>query len=239
MKINKDKCIGCSLCITWCPCNAMSIVDKKADINFDECTECGVCLRAAVCPKDAIYQQPLEWPRAVRAIYSDPLNIHKETGLAGRGTEEIKTNDVTNRFKRGEAGIAIEVGRPNIGTRLRELEKFSKALAAEKIVFEPRNPLSNLINPVTGELPKEILDEKVISAIVEFAIPEEDIPKLLKLIHKVAKSIDTVASVDIAVRAAEDGTWPTIKYLNAEGYFYRPNAKINVGLGKLLTEEVK
>lgn len=99
MKINEDKCIGCSLCVSWCPSNALSIVDNKANIDLDECTECGVCLRASVCPVDAIYQQELEWPRIVRAIYSNPLIVHKDTGLAGRGTEEIKTNDVTNRFK--------------------------------------------------------------------------------------------------------------------------------------------
>ncbi len=94
MKIDQEKCIGCGLCVPWCPGGAIKVENKKADIIWDECIECGVCLRVAVCPKKAIYQQPLEWPRSVRSIYSDPLNVHKETGLAGRGTEEIKTNDV-------------------------------------------------------------------------------------------------------------------------------------------------
>lgn len=233
MKINKDKCIGCSLCVSWCPSNAISIVDNKADIDLDECTECGVCLRASICPVNAIYRQELVWPRVVRAIYSDPLNVHKDTGLAGRGTEEIKTNDVTNRFKRGEVGIVIEVGRPNIGARMREVEKFTRALAAEGIKFEPLNPLTKLINPVTGELPQEILDEKVISAIVEFSIPEEHASRILKLIKDVSKTLNTVASISIAARVAEDGTWPTVKPAEDAGYNIRPNAKINVGLGRL------
>jgi ferredoxin len=209
------------------------MVDRKAQINWDECTECGVCRRAKVCSADAIYQQPLEWPRSVRAVYSDPLNIHKETGLAGRGTEEIKTNDVTGRFKRGEIGIAIEVGRPNVGAKLRELERFSIALVEKGIAFEPRNPLTNLIDAKTGKLPAEILDEKVISAIIEFAVPEKNFIPMLKLIDEVARDSKTVISVDAAVRAAEDGSWPTVHYLKEAGYYYRPNCKTNVGLGKL------
>ncbi len=27
----------------------------------------------------------------------------------------MKTNDITNRYKRGEAGFGIEIGRPDIG----------------------------------------------------------------------------------------------------------------------------
>lgn len=233
MKIDREKCIGCGLCVPWCPGNAIRMNGKKAEIIWDECTECGVCRRVEVCKKGAIYQQPLEWPRSVRAVYSDPLNIHKETGLAGRGTEEIKTNDVTNRFKRGELGIAIEIGRPNVGARLRDLELYSKALAQGGITFEPANPLTKLINPVTGELPKEIVDEKVISAIIEFAIPEDKLESVLEIIDKVTEKVQTVISLDIAARANEDGSWPSILRLEKMGRYQRPNSKINVGLGKL------
>ena len=233
MRIDQGKCTGCRRCIPWCPGGAIAMMGRKADINLDECTECGVCFRVKVCPSDAFYQQPLEWPRSVRSIYSDPLNVHKETGLAGRGTEEIKTNDVTGRFKRGEIGVAIEIGRPNLGARLRELEKFSRAVAAEGITFEPKNPLTNLIDPVTGALPPEILDEKVISAIIEFAIPEARLTTVLAVIDRVMETVDCVVSVDVAARAEEDGSWPTVKYLQGENRYYRPNAKINVGLGRL------
>ena len=234
MKIDSEKCTGCSMCVKWCPCGAMFVVDRKVRIDWDECTECGVCRRVNACPVGAIYQQPLEWPRSVRAVYSDPLNIHKETGLAGRGTEETKTNDVTNRFKRGEIGIAIEVGRPKVGAKLRELERFSIALAEKGIAFEPCNPLTKLIDATTGKLPVEILDEKVISAIIEFTVPEKEFISTLNLIKEVAQNSKTVISVDAAVRAAEDGSWPTIRYLDEAGYYYRPNCKTNVGLGKLL-----
>ena len=126
------------------------MAEETAVIDQAECVECNVCRRVEICPVDAFVQKPLEWPRSVRAIYSDPLNIHKETGLAGRGTEEIKTNDVTGRFRRGQAGVAIEVGRPGIGAKLKELEKLSMALARYGVEFEPKNPLTNLIDLRTG-----------------------------------------------------------------------------------------
>jgi hypothetical protein len=168
----------------------------------------------------------------VRAIYSDPLNVHKETGLAGRGTEEIKTNDVTGRFRRGQAGVAIEVGRPGLGAKLKELEKLSIALARYGVEFEPKNPLTNLINRRTGELPAEIREEKVLSAIIEITVPEAKLLDVLALIKETANGLDTVISMDVACRAAQDGTWPCAEILKEAGLFYRPNAKINVGLGK-------
>lgn len=235
MIINQEKCIGCGLCVVYCTGNAIRVEDQKASVDLDQCTECGVCRRVAVCPRNAIEQPPLKWPRSVRAIYSDPLNIHKETGLAGRGTEEIKTNDVTNRFKLGEIGVAIEVGRPNLGCRLRELQKYTNALAQKGIHFEPRNPLTNLIDPISGDLPQEILNEKVISAIIEFTVPEGEIDWVMQLIDQVAQTVDTVTSVDLAGRF-NDG-WPGEKYLKRVNRSYRPNAKINVGLGRLLDKE--
>lgn len=232
MLIDQQLCVGCKSCLPYCPAAAIKMDDDTAQVNLDDCVECGVCRRVQICPVDAIYQQPVEWPRSVRAVYSDPLNVHKETGLAGRGTEEIKTNDVTGRFKRGFVGVALEMGRPGIGARLSDLEKMSMALAQYGVEFEPRNPLSNLINPTTGELPTEIRNEKVMSAIVEFAVRDEQLIEVLNLIEEKSKSIDTVFSVVLASRATIEGKWVTEKLLSGSKFTYRPNAKVCVGLGK-------
>ncbi len=235
MLIDKEKCVGCKQCIPYCTANAIMFHDKTASIDLDECVECGVCLRVGICPEDAFVQQPLAWPRSVRAVYSDPLNVHKETGLAGRGTEEIKTNDVTGRFKPGVIGVAIEVGRPGLGSRLRELEKMSVALAnMEGVLFEPKNPLTGLIDLASGKLPADILNEKVLSAIIEIAVPKANFLEVIRTIKNTAETMETVISVDVASRPGEDGRWEGEVLLKREDIYYRPNAKINIGLGKPL-----
>ncbi len=235
MLIDKEKCVGCKQCIPYCTAKAIIFHDKKASVDLDECVECNVCYRVGVCQEDAFVQQPLAWPRSVRAVYSDPLNVHKETGLAGRGTEEIKTNDVTGRFKSGTIGVAIEVGRPGVGSRLRELEKMSVALAQMKsVVFEPKNPLTGLIDPASGKLPADILNEKVLSAIIEIAVPRANFLEVIQTIRKISETMDTVISVDVASRPGEDGRWEGEALLSGAEIYFRPNAKVNIGLGKPL-----
>lgn len=50
--VDKDKCIGCGVCIDSCPENAILINNGKASINQDECTYCGKCFET--CPQQAI-----------------------------------------------------------------------------------------------------------------------------------------------------------------------------------------
>ena len=114
MLINPKVCIGCENCAPHCPVEAIHATDQKTRkgtkiraIDLDLCVECGTCLRADVCNVEAIYQQPLEWPRALRASFSNPLKPHGHTGLLGRGTEEMKTNEVTHRYVRGQVGVAV------------------------------------------------------------------------------------------------------------------------------------
>ncbi len=45
IKILKDKCTGCQLCIPACPYGAIELVDKKASI-LPNCTLCGACIEA-------------------------------------------------------------------------------------------------------------------------------------------------------------------------------------------------
>lgn len=46
LRINKEKCVGCTLCIKVCPFGALSMSDKKAHVNIDLCTLCGACIDA-------------------------------------------------------------------------------------------------------------------------------------------------------------------------------------------------
>ncbi len=50
--IKKDKCTACGQCLKWCPVNAISWQNEKAEINENICIGCGECL--AVCRFDAV-----------------------------------------------------------------------------------------------------------------------------------------------------------------------------------------
>jgi hypothetical protein len=192
-----------------------------------------------VCPTGALTPPELSWPRSIRAEFSDPTVSHSSTGGGGRGTEEIKTNDVTGRLGEGEVGIVVELGRPGTGARLRDLETIAMALAPLGACFEPDNPVTYLMEDTsTGKLKPEVLDEKVLSAIIEMKTQQNKIPDFLRALEAVQKEVNTVFAVGIASKCLPDGTVPHQAWVREAGYSLSPNGKNNLGLGRPLFEEV-
>lgn len=232
MYVDHDKCVGCGSCVPYCPMRALAVRDGVLQINQDECVECNICYRSGVCPVGALEIRELPWPRAVRSVFSDPLLPHGNTGVPGRGTEEMKTNDVTHRFQPGYAGIAIEMGRPGTGARFYDVEKVAMAVAKHGVQFEELNPLTYLMaDQATGKMKPDILQEKVLSGIIEFIIPIEKTGELLATIKEVSSKIDTVFSLDICSPVTPDDIMPYVALAQQAGCKVSINGKTNVGLG--------
>jgi hypothetical protein len=241
-------------------------VKNRATIDRDECVECYSCFNGLsqehlnpslvrtirkvlsvlrvrfdpepdVCPTAAFEPDELVWPRVVRRAFSDPRVPHESTGVEGRGTEEVKTNDVTGRVKVGEVGFTIEFGRPSVGVRFREIQQMCWALAGAHVSFEPRNPVTSLMSDVaTGTLRPDILDEKVMSAIVEIKVPVERAEEVIHLVWDVEKHLITVVALGVATRCEEDGEEDLVLPI-LERMGYKPQrAKTNLGLGRLVVE---
>jgi ferredoxin len=236
-------------------------VKGRATVNQDECVECFTCFRGMskehlnpvmvrtirrigswvrwrfdpepdVCPTDAIAEQELTWPRIVRRAFSDPVVPHESTGVHGRGTEEVKTNDVTHRVGIGDAGFTVEFGRPTIGVRFWQIQEMTRALAQMSITFEKRNPVTSLMaDTSTGDIRQDILKEKILSAIVEFKTSLENVPAILRKIKEVAKQLDTVVAVGVSARCDEQGENELEEILRKGGFEFN-RGKTNLGLGR-------
>ncbi|MCD6471611.1 4Fe-4S binding protein [Candidatus Aerophobetes bacterium] len=241
MLIDAEKCVGCGRCQPYCPAACIRFEEGRSVIDQNKCLECGVCLRVEVCPVDAIYESPnvFEFPRSARKFFGDPATTHAETGIPGRGTDEVKTNDVTKRYKPGEIGIALEMGRPSVGAWMEDIEKAIETLIEAGFTnFEERNPVFNLItNKKTGELKEELKKERVLSAILEFKIKRNQLSACLKTIKQIAKKIDTVFSLDLITCFEHNLEIPEREVIEKEGFSLRKNAKINLGLGRRIQGE--
>ncbi len=246
MKIDATKCLGCGRCLVYCTMGAIGFTRREhgqvcAYVNEDECVDCGVCYRAGICVGKAMYEPIPEWPRSVRGTFSNPLVEHKETKVPGRGTEEMKTNDVTGRFKFGEAGVAVEMGRPGTGARFFDIEKVAMAIASlGDIIFEPNNPITGLMaDKSTGKMNPEVLNEKVLSAIIEMTVPLHRVLDIFEVVKKVTKDISTVCSLDLTCKVEADDTTPAFDLARTAGFKPTAHGKTNVGLGKpFFVEEI-
>lgn len=238
MYIDQSKCIACKRCVPYCPRNAIIQVDGKMTIDLDLCVECGVCKSCARCPKDAIYNVHLESPRAYRKAFSDPFGKHENTALKhmGRGTEEVKTNDVTGVVHGLDyISLAVELGRPSVGSTFADIQKVAMTVAPFAIAFEINNPVTALmVDKTTGQLDPSVLGESVMSAIIEFSCKIENVKPVLMALTEVAKEVDTVFSLCLICRVDEESnTIPARKIIDELGFDVDiTSAKTNLGLGR-------
>jgi hypothetical protein len=173
----------------------------------------------------------------LRETFSNPLAEHETTGIAGRGTEGIKTNDAQNRFKKGDLGVFIEVGRPVLGGRFSDVNKIVKTFKAHGFEVIPHNPISVLVDdPKTGALKPDILEEKIISCVIEFILPDTAADELMAMVRELSEEVDSIFSVSVALRADEEGRSPFEDLFGPDVYCL-PNAKANIGIAAGIARE--
>lgn len=238
---------------------------RRAEIDRDGCVECYQCYRGMsqehlnptlvrgirqvlgwlrlrfepepdVCPTAAFEPDELTWPRIVRRAFSDVTATHEATGIHGRGTEEVKTNDVTGRLGPGEAGFVVELGRPGIGVRFRDIDRMCRALASAGAVFEEKNPITHLMSDRgRGILRTDVLDEKILSAIVELKCKLDEVDHFIDVIETTAPQLDTVVSLGVGAVCDEDGGNPVEAIMSRRGYPV-VRGKTNLGLGRVTNQ---
>ncbi len=237
MKVIKEKCIGCKACHPYCTVGAISLVEwqgkNKSDVNQSDCVECGACLRSGVCPADAISMPELEWPRKLRAHFSNPYAGHLPTKKGALPPPEPKLNDVTGRISEGMTAIVVEVGRPSVSGSLHDVQKICMALAAKGVEFDPGSGVTALMSdPAAGKFSDEILNEKGLNIMVHFSTANTALLDVLRVLKEVSSQINTVFSVGLSNRLRDDEAMPTASIAKEAGFTPRPHAKTTVGLGR-------
>jgi hypothetical protein len=205
------------------------------EIDQEACTDCGMCLRANVCPVNALFQPGEPWPREVRAILSNPFIEFAGSQVPGRGTEEMKTNDVKGTFRPGEVGVGIEMGRPGVGAYFRDVEKVAMAIAEADLGYEfaDENPVTHFMaDRERGKLRDDVLNEKATSAIIEGKCKLENLAPLLAVLKRVSGEVETVFTVEVITKVTPRGEVPIQAVLEQEGFWYSINSKNNLGLGE-------
>jgi ferredoxin len=233
--INRDECVECFACYNGLSqehlnptmVRTMRKVFKMMRLRFDP--------EPDVCPTAAFEPDELQWPRVVRRAFSDPRVPHESTGVEGRGTEEVKTNDVSGRVKVGEVGFTIEFGRPGVGVWFRDIQKMCWALAKAGVSFEKKNPITSLMTDVaTGTLREDIMNEKVLSAIVEIKTNVERTEEIIRLVWDVEKQVDTVVALGVGTRCDENGEDNVVAPILERLGYKLDRAKTNIGLGRIV-----
>ena len=95
MKVDKEKCIACGMCVKDCIVRDIEIVDNKAEIKNEKCFKCGHCI--AICPKDAVSSDVYDM-NEVKPYNKEEFDISPDNLLNfikfRRSTRHFKDKDV-------------------------------------------------------------------------------------------------------------------------------------------------
>lgn len=91
--VSANKCIGCNLCVTVCPNNAIEMVNGKAVIDIDKCNNCGECVK--VCPTHAISLFDKKDITSAKESIKEKSSLEKDT--AKNSVSENQTKNIPKK----------------------------------------------------------------------------------------------------------------------------------------------
>jgi hypothetical protein len=84
-----------------------------------------------------------------------------------------------------------------------------------------------------GTIREDIMNEKVLSAIIEIKVPVERAEEIIRLVWDVEKQIDTVVALGVGARCDDDGEENVVAPILEKLGYHPQRAKTNIGLGRV------
>ncbi|MCU4154424.1 4Fe-4S binding protein [Carboxylicivirga sp. A043] len=92
LKVDKDKCFGCTHCMNVCPTDAIRIRDGVASIRKNWCVDCGECMKA--CPVDAFYVEQDDFEKIFNFKYRVAILPSVFIGQFSKSIKECEIIDI-------------------------------------------------------------------------------------------------------------------------------------------------
>lgn len=139
LKIQKDRCIGCSHCMNICPTEAIRVKNGKADLFENRCIDCGECFR--VCPVNAIIIEQDDFNKIFQ--YKHRIALLPAV-LIGQFPEDIKTSQIYN--------VLIDLGFTDVYEAEHGVDILKNSMKAYANNYDQNKPLISSFCPAVIRL---------------------------------------------------------------------------------------
>jgi len=137
IKIVEDKCVGCKICVSTCPFNAIEMIGRKAHI-MDNCTLCGICVPS--CKFDAIDFQKDETSNGVDTKLYKGVWIYAEQR---NGVPESISYELLGVGRKLADDLNTSLSAIIIGSNLDNASKQLITYGADKVMVVDDQSLNN------------------------------------------------------------------------------------------------
>jgi hypothetical protein len=143
-----------------------------------------------------------------------------------------KLNEVHHRISSESIAVVVEVGRPGVGTSMRDVDAICRALAASGVSFDPGSSVTGLmVDVAAGTLQPDVLDERVMHAMIHYSCSRDQLLASIEALKEVANRVHTVFSVGFSTPVDNRNDRLAGAIADEAGLPLKPHAKTNVGLG--------